>query len=198
MHAAAARYVRIVEAINYRVGRFAMYLIFVLMGVLLYSSISKSFFEPSLKTLEIAQFVMVAYYILGGPYSIQLGSNVRMDLFYGNWSIRKKAWFDAFTVLLLIFYLGVLLHGAIDSAAYSLGHFKGEPYGFFGELIVGFFTGGFEGVQEITGYIEQSSTAWRPYLWPIKFIMLIGFFLMLLQAVSELIKDIATIRGIEL
>ena len=94
-------YVRVVDAINYRIGRLIMYGIFVMVGVLLWSSISKTFFLPSLWTLEVAQFAMVAYYILGGPYSIQLGANVRMDLFYGNWSVRKKAWFDAFTVLFL-------------------------------------------------------------------------------------------------
>jgi len=161
-------YVRTVDAINYRIGRVMMYGIFVMMGILLWSSISKTFFLPSLWTLEVAQFAMVTYYILGGPYSIQLGSNVRMDLFYGNWSVRKKAWFDSFTILLLIFYLGVLLYGAIDSTSYSL------QYG------------------------ERNPTAWRPYLWPIKSIMTVGFFLMLLQAISELFKDIAEIREVEL
>lgn len=161
-------YVRTVDAINHRIGRVMMYGIFVMMGILLWSSISKTFFLPSLWTLEVAQFAMVTYYILGGPYSIQLGSNVRMDLFYGNWSVRKKAWFDSFTVLLLIFYLGVLLYGAVDSTSYSM------QYG------------------------ERNPTAWRPYLWPIKTIMTVGFFLMLLQAISELFKDIAKIRGVEL
>ncbi|MAN62340.1 MAG: C4-dicarboxylate ABC transporter [Parvibaculum sp.] len=161
-------YGRTVDAINYRIGRVMMYGIFVMMGILLWSSISKTFFLPSLWTLEVAQFAMVTYYILGGPYSIQLGSNVRMDLFYGNWSVRKKAWFDSFTVLLLIFYLGVLLYGAVDSTSYSL------QYG------------------------ERNPTVWRPYLWPIKSIVTVGFFLMLLQAISELFKDIAKIREIEL
>ena len=103
MLALMQRFIRVVDAVNYRVGRVIMYGIFVLMGILLWSSISKTFFLPTLWTLEMAQFVMVAYYILGGPYSIQLGSNVRMDLLYGEWSIRKKAWFDLFTVLFLIF-----------------------------------------------------------------------------------------------
>ena len=66
-------YIRAVDGVNHRIGRIAMYGIFVLMGILLWSSISKTFFLPSLWTLEMAQFVMVAYYILGGPYSIQLG-----------------------------------------------------------------------------------------------------------------------------
>ena len=99
-------FIRRVDALNRRLGRVIMYGIFALMAVLLWSSVSKTFFLPSLWTLEMAQFIMVAYYILGGPYSIQLGSNVRMDLFYGDWSPRKKAWFDLITVLFLIFYLG--------------------------------------------------------------------------------------------
>ena len=160
-----SHYVKFVEAVNYRVGRIIMYGIFVMVGVLLWSSISKTFFLPSLWTLEIAQFAMVAYYILGGAYSIQLGSNVRMDLFYSNWSDRRKSWFDAITVLFLIFFLGVLLYGGYDSTAYA---FK---------------------------YGERSATAWRPYMWPIKVIMCTGILLMLLQATCELIKDIAKIRG---
>ena len=145
-----------------------MYGLFVIFGVLLWSSISKTFFLPSLWTLEIAQFAMVAYYILGGPFSLQIGANVRMDLFYGGWTDRKKAWFDAFSILLLIFYLGVLLYGAIDSTTYSLQ------------------------------YNERSPTAWRPLLWPIKIIMCVGIFLMLLQAISEFLKDIAKLKGKEI
>ncbi len=145
-----------------------MYGLFVIFGVLLWSSISKTFFLPSLWTLEIAQFAMVAYYILGGPFSLQIGANERMDLFYGGWTDRKKAWFDVFSILLLIFYLGVLLYGAIDSTTYSLQ------------------------------YNERSPTAWRPLLWPIKIIMCVGIFLMLLQAISEFFKDIAKLKGKEI
>ncbi len=192
------RYIRIVDAVNYRLGRIIMYGIFVMIAVLLWSSISKTFFLPSLWTLEIAQFSMVAYYILGGPYSIQLGSNVRMDLFYGEWTDRRKAQVDAITVLLLIFYLGVLLYGSIDSAAYSMGYFGSEPWAFFKDLVVGFFTGGISGVQDVLGHLERSPNAWRPYLWPIKSVMVIGFFLMLLQAISELFKDIAKIKGFDI
>ena len=158
-------YVRIIDRINRWIGRLVMYGIFVMMGILLWSSVSKTFFLPSLWTLEMAQFAMVAYYILGGPYSIQMGSNVRMDLLYGEWSDRRKAWTDAITVLFLIIYLCVMLYGGYDSLSYSL------QYG------------------------ERSPTAWRPYLWPIKTIMIIGLFLMLLQALSELGKDILRLRG---
>jgi len=179
-------FIRVVDAVNHRIGRIVMYGIFALMGVLLWSSISKTFFLPSLWTLEMAQFLMVAYYILGGPYSIQLGSNVRMDLLYGEWSPRKKAWFDLITVLFLIFYLGVLLYGAISSTAYSLGYWGTEPFTFFGGLVTG---------AEEVGRMERSSTAWRPYMWPIKSIMILGMLLMLLQCISELLKDVLRIKG---
>lgn len=162
----AIRYVRIVDRVNYCIGRVMMYGIFVMIGVLMWSSISKAAFTvPAFWTLEVAQFLLVAYYLLGGPYSIQLGSNVRMDLFYHEWSDRKKAWVDSFTVLLLIFYLGVLLYGGIDSTLYAIK------------------------------YQETSPSLWRPLMWPIKSIMCLGIFLMLLQAISELIKDIAKLRG---
>ncbi len=187
-------YVRIVDRMNSGVGRFAQYLLFAMMAVLLWSSVSKTFFTPSYWTLETAQFALVAYYMLGGPYSIQLGSNVRMDLFYGNWSARRRAWTDAYTVFFLIFYLVILLWGALSSTAYSLGHFSPDTFTFYWELIAAFFTGGPEAAAAQLGHMERSATAWRPYLWPVKVIMCIGIFLMLLQAVSQLGKDILYIR----
>ena len=182
-------YVYFVDSINYRIGRVMMWGLFVMMGILLWSSISKTFFLPARWTLEMAQFAMVTYYILGGPYSIQLGSNVRMDLFYHGWSPLKKAWFDSFTILFLIFYLGILLYGGLGSTAYSFGYWGDEPVAYFAGLLTG---------SEEIGRLERSSTAWRPYIWPVKVIMVAGFFLMLLQAVSELFKDIARIKGQEI
>jgi len=177
---------RRIDGMNRVIGLVVMYGVFVLMGILLWSSISKTFFVPSLWTLEMAQFTMVAYYMLGGPYSLLVGSNVRMDLFYGNWSLRRKATIDSLTVLFLIFYLTVLLYGAVGSTAYSLGYWGTAPFEFFAGLITG---------TEEVGRMERSSTSWRPYIWPVKAIMITGIFLMLLQAMSELVKDIARATG---
>ncbi|WP_136636750.1 TRAP transporter small permease subunit [Pseudooceanicola onchidii] len=162
---ALRRYVAIVDTVNYGLGRVIMFGIFALMAVLAWSTVSKAVFTPSLWTLEMAQFVMVGYFMLGGPYSIQMGSNVRMDLFYGDFSPRKKAWFDSFTVLFLVVYLGILLWGGIESTQYAFQY------------------GG-----------ERSASAWRPYMWPIKVVMCIGITLMLLQALSELAKDIIFLK----
>jgi len=190
-------YVRVVDGFNHRVGRVIMYGLFAMMAILLWSTLSKVAFKPSLWTLEMAQFALVAYFMLGGPYAIQMGSNVRMDLFYGSWSLRRKAQVDAITVLFLIVYLGILLYGAIASTAYALGHFRGEPFAFFGAVLAGFFTGGPAGAAAEFGHMERSASAWRPYLWPVKIIMVVAIFLMLLQAVSEFLKDILRLKGEE-
>ncbi len=161
-------YVWFVEALNRKIGRIIMYLIFVMIAILLYSSISKTFFYPSLWTLEMAQFLMVGYYMVGGAYSLQQGAHVRMDLVYGSWSAKRKAWIDVFTVFLLIFYLGILLYGGWSSTSYAIE------------------------------YSERSYSAWRPYMAPIKIIMCFGIVLMLLQAIATFFKDVATIRGEEI
>ena len=159
-------FIKYVDAFNYRIGRVAMYGIFVMMGILLWSSISKTFFNPSLWTLEMAQFCMVGYYMLGGPYSIQMGSNVRMDLLYGEWDNHRKAQVDAITIIFLIIYLIFMIWGGWESFMYSLSY------------------GG-----------ERSSSIWRPYIWPIKLVMLFGLSIMLLQSISEFFKDILRIKG---
>jgi TRAP-type mannitol/chloroaromatic compound transport system permease small subunit len=189
-------YVRAVEAFNYRIGRIAMYLIFAMMAVLLWSSFTKTlpWMRPSLWTLETAQYLMVAYFMLGGAYSLQLGSNVRMDLAYGAFSLRRKAAIDVVTIFFLITYLCFLLVGGLNSFTYSLGNFSDPPLTFLGDLGSAFVTGGAEGAAEQLGHLERSRTVWRPVLWPVKLVMFVGILLMLLQSFAELFKDIERAR----
>ena len=165
MPKAIRSYVRIVDKLNHGVGLFTMYMIFFMMGVLLYSSFSKTFLNPSLWTLEVAQFTMVAYYLLGGAYSLQMGDHVRMDLVYDRWSRKTQAKVDSVTVLFLIFFLVVLLWGGVSSTLYAL------KYG------------------------ETSRSIWGPPMAPIKIVMDIGIFLTLLQTISIFFKNIAVATG---
>lgn len=163
---AVRAYVRYIEALNRRVGRLAMYLVFAMMGILLYSSITRTFFGVSdIWIVEMAQFTMAAFYMLGGGYSMQLDSHVRMDLLYSRWSARKKAIVDSITVFCLLFYVVFLLIGGISSTYYSL------EYG------------------------QQNYSAWAPYLAPIKIIMAIGIVLMLLQVIATFFRNLAEARG---
>ena len=165
MPKAIVTYVRWVDAVNRVVGRFAMYLIFAMIGILLYSSITKTIFIPPLWTLEMAQFTMVAYYLLGGGYSMQLDSHVRMDLLYSRWSPKTRTIVDVFTMFFLLFYLVFLLYGGLSSTHYAL------KYG------------------------EESYSSWAPRMAPIKIIMCVGITLMLLQAVAVFFRDLARAVG---
>lgn len=161
-------YVRHVDALNYRIGRFAMYLLFALMGVMLWASFARVALTPAIWTDEMGQFLLLGYFMLGGAYSLQLGSAVRMDLFYNRWSDRTKALVDVVTILALIFYLVVLLYGGVESTAYAIE------------------------------YAERKRGLWRPYMWPIKVVMCIGIVMMILQSISIFFKDFAKLRGEEL
>ena len=159
-------YVRVVDAVNRRVGRLVMYLIFAMMAVMLFSAISKAAADVSyIWTVEILQFMLAAYYLLGGGYSMQMGSHVRMDLMYGSWSPRGKAIADAITVAMLLFYLLFLMIGGISSTQYAL------EYG------------------------QKNYSSWAPPMAPIKIIMCIGIALMLLQTVAIFFKDLAVALG---
>jgi TRAP-type mannitol/chloroaromatic compound transport system permease small subunit len=143
-----------------------MYLLIVLMGMLLFASISRGAFDTSyIWSVEMAQFVLVAYFLLGGGYSMQLDSHVRMDLLYSQWSPRRQALADALTSGFLIFYLLFLLIGGISSTLYAI------TYG------------------------QKNYSSWAPPLAPIKIIMCIGIALMLLQVIAVFFKDVARARG---
>jgi len=159
-------FVHSVEAVNTVVGRFSMYLVFAMMGILLFESISRTLFDtPHIWAVEIAQFTMAAYYLLGGGYSMILKGHVRMDLLYGRWSVRKQGLADSITTPFLIFYLVFLLIGAYSSIEYAV------IYG------------------------QRNRSAWAPLMAPIKIIMGTGILLMLLQAIATWFRDIAKARG---
>ncbi len=170
MPKAVRLYVRYVDATNRVLGSIVMYLALVILGVLIFGSLTRYVFNvPLVWIIEMAQFLMAAYYILGGGYSMQLDSHVRMDVLYERWKPRTRAYVDSITVFFLIFYLAFMIYGGISSSAYSLK------------------------------YNQTNYSAWAPPMAPIKIIMVVGFVLMLLQAISILFKDIAkaTERQIE-
>jgi TRAP-type mannitol/chloroaromatic compound transport system permease small subunit len=159
-------YVRYVDAVNRVVGRWVMWLVLVMMGILLYASIARGVFGIShIWIVETSQMILAAYYLLGGGYSVQLDSHVRMDLLYSRWSPRTQARVDTVTSLLVIFYLIMLLFGGISSTMYAI------EYG------------------------QKNYSSWAPPLAPIKIVMCIGITLMLLQMISVFFKDLAIARG---
>ena len=162
-------YVRVVDWFSTKFGRMAMYLIFVMIGVLLLDALTRNVIRIPLHwCIEMAQFTMAAYYIVGGPYSMQLDSHVRMDLLYSRFSRKNQARLDCCTAIFLVIYLVVLLIGAVSSTTYAIE------------------------------YDQRKFSMWNPSLIPIKIIMTCGIALMLLQAISTFFKDLAKARGVEM
>ena len=154
-------YVKLIDKITDIIGRITMYTVFVMMGILVLSFVTRNIINfPLLWIIEMAQFIITAYYLLGGGYSMLTDDHVRMDLFYSKLSDINKARMDAFTSIFLVFYLIILLYGSITSLIYTL---------------------------ETN---QRLFTAWAPFVWPIKILMLIGILLMLLQSISMFFKDL--------
>ena len=100
-------YVRYVDAVNGVLGYFVMYLTLVMMGVLLFASLTRYVFNvPFVWIIELSQFLMAAYYILGGGYSMQLDAHVRMDVLYERWRPKTRAFMDSLTAFFLHFLSG--------------------------------------------------------------------------------------------
>lgn len=161
-----AIYVRVMDRLADYVGLVAMYLIFVMIGVLLLDAITRNVIDIPLHwCVEFAQFTLAAYYFMGGALTLKNNDHVRMDLFYESLSERGKARMDLITAICLIFYLSVLLFGSVSSTIYAIE----------------------------TG--ETRFSMWNPSMIPIKCLMVGCIVLMLGQAVSLIFKNIATLRG---
>jgi TRAP-type mannitol/chloroaromatic compound transport system permease small subunit len=159
-------YVKYIDGLTSIIGRITMYLVFVLIGILVLSFVTRNIINfPLMWIIEMAQFTMTAYYLMGGAYSMMEDQHVRMDIVYGNFSDKNKARMDLFTSFFLIFYLVTLLIGSYSSLIYTINT------------------------------NQKLFTAWAPYVWPIKTIMLFGILLMLLQSFSIFFKDLAKVKG---
>jgi len=159
-------YVRLIDRLSEYVGIVAMYLIFMMVGVLLLDAITRNVINIPLHwCVELAQFTLAAYYFMGGAMTIKNGDHVRMDLLYERLSVRGKSVMDLVTILCLLFYLSVLLYGSISSLGYAIQ----------------------------TG--ETRFSMWNPSMIPIKSIMVACIVLMILQTISEVFKHIADLRG---
>ena len=103
-------YVRIMDRLADWVGLIAMYLIFVMIGVLLLDAITRNVIHIPLHwCVEFAQFTLAAYYFMGGALTLKNDDHVRMDLIYSHLSPRGRDRMDLVTVGCLFFYLCVML-----------------------------------------------------------------------------------------
>ncbi len=118
--------------------------------------------------LEIQWQMFAGIFLLGAPYVLKLNEHVRVDIIFGGRSDRTKLWIDVFGIIFFLFPVTAMM-----------------------TLM------GFEFFATSYGQNEVSSNAGGLPVWPVKALLPLGFALMFLQGISELIKRIAGLRGNE-
>lgn len=116
--------------------------------------------------IEVQWYLFSLIFLLGAAYVLKQGAHVRVDILYGRLSAKGKAWIDLLGSLLLLL-----------------------PVCFV------FFYYSFPTVVSSWRILEQSSDASGLPRYPIKTAILVAFFLLGLQGISEIIKQIAILTG---
>ena len=116
--------------------------------------------------LESQWYMFGALVLLGAPYTLRLNEHVRVDVLYSSVSERVRLLIDIFGILLFLLPATIFLT-LLTWNQFVVAFEQGETSSQFGGLI----------------------------RWPIKLVLPVGFALLALQGVSELIKRIAALAG---
>lgn len=158
---------QLIDWLNERVGRGAFWLVLI-MAVISAGNASYRFIfnDSSNGLLEIQWYLFAAVFLLCSPYTLQRNEHVRIDVLSGKLSPRGLAVID------IIGTLFFLLPMVITVLWLSM------PL-----------------VAESYKIQEMSANAGGLIRWPVKILLPIGFALLALQGISELIKRIAFLAG---
>lgn len=160
---------RLIDALGERTGRAANLMILLSCVLSASNALSRYGFNWSNNwPLELQWYLFGAAVMLGASYTFQRNEHVRVDLIYGHVSERTRRWIDIFGVLLFLFP-ACLLFAWLSWKSLFLPSWR---------------------------ILEQSSNAGGLPRYPIKFIVPLGFALLFLQGVSELIKRVAAAAGV--
>lgn len=156
---------RVIDAINERFGIVAIWLVLISCLISTGNAVSRHFLGLSSNAwLEIQWYMFAAMVLLGGPYVLKLNEHVRVDLFYSAVSERARLWID---LLGGLFFLLPIC------------------------LILIYFTWPF--FLDSWRIHEMSQNAGGLIRWPVKLMLPVGFALMALQGLSEVIKCVAAL-----
>jgi TRAP-type mannitol/chloroaromatic compound transport system permease small subunit len=158
---------RAIDAASERIGRLVYWLI---LAVVLISAanatIRKAFNYSSNAYLEIQWYMFSVIFLFGAGYVLLRNEHVRIDIIQGRLSARTQNWIDVFGLVFFLFPM-----------AFVIMYFSWP-------LFMDSFTRN-----------EVSTNAGGLIIWPARLMVPIGFFLLILQGASELIKRIAFLRG---
>jgi TRAP-type mannitol/chloroaromatic compound transport system permease small subunit len=157
---------RVIDAINAWFGTLAVWLVLFACAISTGNAISRYVFnESSNAWLEVQWYMFAAMVFLGAPYVLKVNEHVRVDVIYSALPERGRIWIDIVgCILFLLPFCAVMLY---------------FPWPWF---------------LESWQLGEMSSNAGGLIRWPVKLMLPLGFFLLALQGLSELIKRIAALN----
>ena len=157
-----------IDWLNLQFGVFANWLVLFACLISAGNAASRYLFsESSNAWLEAQWYMFAAIVLLGAPLVLRMNEHVRVDLFYGSARERTRLWIDILGGVLFLIPMC---------------------------LILIYFTWPWF-VQSWTIH-EVSPNAGGLLRWPVKLLLPVGFFLLFLQALSEIIKRAAALRGV--
>ena len=159
---------KLIDALNEFVGRWVSWLI---LAAVLISAINavvrKAFNMSSNAFLEIQWYLFAAVFLLAAGYTLLRQEHVRIDVVLGRFTKRTQIAIEAVCIVLFLFPFCI----AVIDLVWP--------------LVVRAYVSG-----------EMSSNAGGLIRWPVFALVPVGFGLLLLQGVSELIKRIAFLQGL--
>ena len=158
-----------IDAVNDRLGWLANWLVLAACLISAANAMSRYAFDQSSNAwLEIQWYLFAAIVMFGASYTLKMNEHVRVDILYTMLSERGKEWLDMVgTAVFLVPSMFVI-------AWYSW------PF-FMQSWVIG----------------EMSGNAGGLLRYPVKFLVPLGFFLVGMQGISEIIKRAASLAGVQ-
>jgi TRAP-type mannitol/chloroaromatic compound transport system permease small subunit len=158
---------RWIDAVNDRLGRLANWLVLAACLISAANAMSRYAFDISSNAwLEVQWYLFAAIVMFGASYTLRMNEHVRVDILYTHLSDRGKMWLDLIGTALFLVPSMLMI-------AYLSWPFFMQSWS----------------IREISG------NAGGLVRYPVKFLVPVGFLLVALQGVSEIIKRAAALRG---
>ena len=159
---------RLIDRITEAIGRSVMWMILIAILVSAINAIVRKLFNMSSNAwLELQWYLFGAAFLLASAYTLKQNEHIRIDIFYGTRTRRTQHWIDLFGHVFFLLPFVVLMTWML------------VPYAW-------------DAIK--SGQI--STNAGGLVIWPARALLLGGFALLVAQAISEIIKKIAVMRGI--
>jgi TRAP-type mannitol/chloroaromatic compound transport system permease small subunit len=159
---------RAIDALNERIGRVILWLVLVMVLVSSGNAVSRYLLNMSSNAwLELQWYLFAAVFLLCAGYALLHNEHIRIDVVSSHLSRRAQMWIDVFGTIVFLFPVA----GTIMWLSWPI---------FVNAWVSG----------------EMSSNAGGLVRWPARLMIPVGFFLLVLQGVSELIKRVAFLRGL--